>query len=211
MFGSGIAWGVPVSPLTLMVTVGSIGWRSTWVDGDARQAETLALTLSFDSITPSSTEHRLRGSRLGCEPCSKTPPCSSSSHRESRPTRHADWTSGQEGPHVERHQVRHDSLSAERLLVEVSREAENLVRPDGALTGPSELVQCPRGRPLLLQRSPLLVGGDDSDLLAGPRCWIELVVEPLLREATCDLASDHASAHGQNLTVVGEHRPLDAV
>ena len=37
-----------VSPLTLMVTVGSIGWRPTWVDGDARQAETLALTLSFD-------------------------------------------------------------------------------------------------------------------------------------------------------------------
>jgi pyruvate/2-oxoglutarate dehydrogenase complex dihydrolipoamide acyltransferase (E2) component len=48
MFGSGIAWGVPVSPLTLMVTVGSIGSRPTWLDGDSRQAETLALTLSFD-------------------------------------------------------------------------------------------------------------------------------------------------------------------
>lgn len=48
MFGSGIAWGVPVSPLTLMVTVGSIGQRSTVVDGVGREAEILALTLSFD-------------------------------------------------------------------------------------------------------------------------------------------------------------------
>lgn len=48
MFGTGIAWGVPVSPLTLMVTVGSIGHRPTKVDRDQREAETLALTLSFD-------------------------------------------------------------------------------------------------------------------------------------------------------------------
>jgi pyruvate/2-oxoglutarate dehydrogenase complex dihydrolipoamide acyltransferase (E2) component len=48
MFGSGIAWGVPVSPLTLMVTVGSIGQRPTVSDGARREADTLALTLSFD-------------------------------------------------------------------------------------------------------------------------------------------------------------------
>lgn len=48
MFGTGIAWGVPVSPLTLMVTVGSIGQRPTMSGGVLREAETLALTLSFD-------------------------------------------------------------------------------------------------------------------------------------------------------------------
>ena len=48
MFGTGIAWGVPVSPLTLMVTVGSIGHRVTTAGGDHREAEVVALTLSFD-------------------------------------------------------------------------------------------------------------------------------------------------------------------
>jgi pyruvate/2-oxoglutarate dehydrogenase complex dihydrolipoamide acyltransferase (E2) component len=48
MFGTGIAWGMPVSPLTLMVTVGSIGHRPTMADGGQREAEILALTLSFD-------------------------------------------------------------------------------------------------------------------------------------------------------------------
>lgn len=48
MFGTGVAWGVPVSPLTLMVTVGSIGTRLALVDGQLCQREMLALTLSFD-------------------------------------------------------------------------------------------------------------------------------------------------------------------
>lgn len=47
MFGTG-SRGVPRSPLTLMVTVGSIGHRPTKVDRVQREAETLALTLSFD-------------------------------------------------------------------------------------------------------------------------------------------------------------------
>jgi pyruvate/2-oxoglutarate dehydrogenase complex dihydrolipoamide acyltransferase (E2) component len=38
---------MPVSPLTRMVTVGSIGQRLTMADGGQREAEILALTLSF--------------------------------------------------------------------------------------------------------------------------------------------------------------------
>jgi hypothetical protein len=48
MFGDGIAWGVPVSPLTLMVTVGSIGRRPNASAAADREAEVLPLTLSFD-------------------------------------------------------------------------------------------------------------------------------------------------------------------
>jgi pyruvate/2-oxoglutarate dehydrogenase complex dihydrolipoamide acyltransferase (E2) component len=48
MFGSGIAWGVPVSPLTLMATVGSIGERVTMTDRGPAVGGVLALTLSFD-------------------------------------------------------------------------------------------------------------------------------------------------------------------
>ena len=39
---------MPVSPLTLMVTVGSIGQRARVMDGVRGEAETLALSLSFD-------------------------------------------------------------------------------------------------------------------------------------------------------------------
>jgi pyruvate/2-oxoglutarate dehydrogenase complex dihydrolipoamide acyltransferase (E2) component len=48
MFGDGIAWGVPVSPLTLMVTVGSIGRRPYASAAADREVEVLPLTLSFD-------------------------------------------------------------------------------------------------------------------------------------------------------------------
>lgn len=48
MFGDGIAWGVPVSPLTLMVTVGSIGRRPASAGDAPCDVEMLALTLSFD-------------------------------------------------------------------------------------------------------------------------------------------------------------------
>lgn len=48
MFGTGLAWGVPVSPLTLMVTVGAIGTRPALEDGALVEREVLGLTLSFD-------------------------------------------------------------------------------------------------------------------------------------------------------------------
>ncbi len=48
MFGSGIAWGVPVSPLTLMVTIGSIGSRPVRRGTALDDREILSLTLSFD-------------------------------------------------------------------------------------------------------------------------------------------------------------------
>lgn len=48
MFGAGLAWGIPISPMTLMVTVGSIGVRPAIVDQELREREVLALTLSFD-------------------------------------------------------------------------------------------------------------------------------------------------------------------
>lgn len=48
MFGAGMAWGLPVSPLTLMVTVGSIGTRPALVEGRLVEREVVALTLSFD-------------------------------------------------------------------------------------------------------------------------------------------------------------------
>jgi pyruvate/2-oxoglutarate dehydrogenase complex dihydrolipoamide acyltransferase (E2) component len=46
MFGPG--WGVPVSPLTVMVTVGGIVARPVVADGAVAEREFLPLTLSFD-------------------------------------------------------------------------------------------------------------------------------------------------------------------
>lgn len=48
MFASGIAWGVPITPNTVMVTVGGIGLRPAVVDGALVEREVLCLTLSFD-------------------------------------------------------------------------------------------------------------------------------------------------------------------
>lgn len=47
MFGTGISWGIPVSPMTLMVTVGSIGLRPA-IPNTGAPREVLCLTLSFD-------------------------------------------------------------------------------------------------------------------------------------------------------------------
>lgn len=46
MFGAG--WGIPLSPLTLMVTIGGITARPAFVDGTVASHEFLPLTLSFD-------------------------------------------------------------------------------------------------------------------------------------------------------------------
>jgi pyruvate/2-oxoglutarate dehydrogenase complex dihydrolipoamide acyltransferase (E2) component len=47
MFGTGISWGIPVPPMTLMVTVGSIGVRAAEPDALVLR-EVLCLTLSLD-------------------------------------------------------------------------------------------------------------------------------------------------------------------
>lgn len=46
MFGSG--WGIPISPLTVMVTVGGVGHRPAVVDDRLVERDVLPLTLSFD-------------------------------------------------------------------------------------------------------------------------------------------------------------------
>jgi hypothetical protein len=46
MFGAG--WGIPLSPLTLMVTVGGPTTRVVVVDGRVENREYLPLMLSFD-------------------------------------------------------------------------------------------------------------------------------------------------------------------
>lgn len=48
MFASGIAWGLPITPNSVMVTVGGIGVRPAVVDGQLVEREVLCLTLSFD-------------------------------------------------------------------------------------------------------------------------------------------------------------------
>lgn len=47
MFGAG-GWGIPLSPMTLMVTVGGITHRPGLIDGALVEREHLPLTLSFD-------------------------------------------------------------------------------------------------------------------------------------------------------------------
>ena len=47
MFDAG-GWGIPLSPMTLMVTVGGIVARPAFVDGDLQERQLLPLTLSFD-------------------------------------------------------------------------------------------------------------------------------------------------------------------
>ncbi len=48
MFGSGLGWGLPVSPAPLSVTVGGIGPRPVLVDGTLENREHLSLTVSVD-------------------------------------------------------------------------------------------------------------------------------------------------------------------
>lgn len=49
MFGEGSGWGIPVaSPLTLLLTVGSIAEKPGIVDGHIEPREYLSLTMSFD-------------------------------------------------------------------------------------------------------------------------------------------------------------------
>ena len=47
MFDAG-GWGIPLSPMTLMVTVGGIVARPAFVDGELQERQLLPLTLSFD-------------------------------------------------------------------------------------------------------------------------------------------------------------------
>ena len=47
MFDAG-GWGIPLSPMTLMVTVGGILHRPAFVDGGPQERQLLPLTLSFD-------------------------------------------------------------------------------------------------------------------------------------------------------------------
>lgn len=48
MFTSGGGWGVPLTPTTLMVTVGGIAERPVVVDGDLETREYLSLTITVD-------------------------------------------------------------------------------------------------------------------------------------------------------------------
>jgi pyruvate/2-oxoglutarate dehydrogenase complex dihydrolipoamide acyltransferase (E2) component len=48
MFGSGLGWGIPVSPAPLSVTVGGIGPRPGLVDGRLVERDHLSLTVSVD-------------------------------------------------------------------------------------------------------------------------------------------------------------------
>jgi len=48
MFASGGGWGVPLTPTTLMVTVGGIADRPVVVDGDLETREYLSLTITVD-------------------------------------------------------------------------------------------------------------------------------------------------------------------
>ncbi|HSJ46354.1 MAG TPA: 2-oxo acid dehydrogenase subunit E2 [Euzebyales bacterium] len=47
MFDAG-GWGIPLSPMTLMVTVGGILHRPAFVDGELQERQLPPLTLSFD-------------------------------------------------------------------------------------------------------------------------------------------------------------------
>jgi len=48
MFASGGGWGVPLTPTTLMVTVGGIAERPVLVGGDVETREYLSLTITVD-------------------------------------------------------------------------------------------------------------------------------------------------------------------
>jgi pyruvate/2-oxoglutarate dehydrogenase complex dihydrolipoamide acyltransferase (E2) component len=48
MFGSGLGWGIPVSPAPLSVTVGGIGTRPALVGGRLAERDHLSLTVSVD-------------------------------------------------------------------------------------------------------------------------------------------------------------------
>lgn len=48
MFGTGLGWGMPISLATLMVTLGGIGQRLSYVDGKLVPRDVLCLTASFD-------------------------------------------------------------------------------------------------------------------------------------------------------------------
>lgn len=48
MFASGIAWGLPITPNSVMLTIGGIGTRAALEDGQLVEREVLCLTVSFD-------------------------------------------------------------------------------------------------------------------------------------------------------------------
>lgn len=48
MFASGIAWGLPITPNTVMLTIGGIGKRPAMEAGQLVEREVLCLTVSFD-------------------------------------------------------------------------------------------------------------------------------------------------------------------
>lgn len=48
MFAAGGSWGVPLTPTTLMVTVGGIAQRPAVVDGDVETREYLSQTITVD-------------------------------------------------------------------------------------------------------------------------------------------------------------------
>lgn len=48
MFTSGIGWGLPITPNTVMLTIGGIGERPAIEAGQLVERETLCLTISFD-------------------------------------------------------------------------------------------------------------------------------------------------------------------
>ncbi|MFP3914727.1 MAG: 2-oxo acid dehydrogenase subunit E2 [Actinomycetota bacterium] len=48
MFGNTLGWGIPLSPAPLMVTVGGIGPRPAFIDGELQEREHLSLTISVD-------------------------------------------------------------------------------------------------------------------------------------------------------------------
>lgn len=48
MFGSGAAWGIPLTAATVTATVGSIVRRPVLVKGEIQEREHLCITVSFD-------------------------------------------------------------------------------------------------------------------------------------------------------------------
>jgi len=48
MFGPGGGWGIPIAPLTLMITVGGIATKPRYVNGTLEPRELLDVTISVD-------------------------------------------------------------------------------------------------------------------------------------------------------------------
>jgi hypothetical protein len=66
MFGAG-GWGIPLSPMTLMVTVGGIVRRPAVVDDALVEHELLPLTLSFDhAVVDGAPAARFAATLIGC-------------------------------------------------------------------------------------------------------------------------------------------------